>query len=397
MTTQVSSIKAAAAQKETARSASRTLSVRNYFSFEELPSCYGALFEQAGRRSIFHTLAWYRNLGRTTLEATEQLRIVGVELEDGTPVAALLLRHNRSLRRGWGLRTLSSFSNYYTTLYEPLLDFSYPIQDSLRELARALAANSPSWDVVNLKPMDGESATFAALHSALCEAGMVVQTYFCHGNWYFLLNGKSYKEYLASLRSSVRNIAHSKNKKLERTGRARVEITSGFDGLEQAIQAYEKVYAASWKVQEPYPNFVPGLIRTCAEMGWLRLGIAYIDDEPAAAQLWMVNNGTASIYKIAYDQKFKDLSVGSYLTMRMMEQAIDVDKAQELDYLSGDDRYKSDWMSTRREHWGIMAMNPRTIPGALAIVRHVGGRAVKRIAQRVFNSGVKDSAKAAVK
>jgi Acetyltransferase (GNAT) domain len=109
------------------------------------------------------------------------------------------------------------------------------------------------------------------------------------------VRGRSYKEYLESLRSSVRNIARSKNKKLERTGRARIEVTVGRDGLEAAIRAYEKVYAASWKVAEPFPQFVPGLIRTCAEMGWLRLGVAYIDDEPAAAQIWIVHNGTASI------------------------------------------------------------------------------------------------------
>jgi CelD/BcsL family acetyltransferase involved in cellulose biosynthesis len=122
----------------------------------------------------------------------------------------------------------------------------------------------------------------------------------------------------------------------------------------------------------------------CAEKGWLRLGFAYIDEEPAAAQLWIVNNSIASIYKIAYDQKFKDLSVGSYLTMRMIERAIDIDRVDELDYLSGDDRYKSDWMSHRREQWGILAMNPRTLGGLLLIARHVGGRAIKNVGRKML-------------
>src|SRR5260370_38134266 len=127
-------------------------------------------------------------------------------------------------------------------------------------------------------------------------------------------------------------------------------------------------------------------------MGWLRLGVAYTGARPAAAQVWSVNNGTASIYKIAYDQKFKELSVGSYLTMHLMERAIDVDKVREIDYLSGDDRYKSDWMSHRREHWGILAMNPRTLLAALAVIRHVGGRAAKKTARRFLNSSSKKSA-----
>src|SRR5260370_2009039 len=112
-------------------------------------------------------------------------------------------------------------------------------------------------------------------------------------------------------------------------------------------------------------------------MGGLLLVEPYIDDAPAAAQVWIVNNGTASIYKIAYDQKFKELSVGSYLTMHLMERAIDVDKVREIDYLSGDDRYKSDWMSHRREHWGILAINPRPLLGALPLIRPVAGRPPK--------------------
>jgi CelD/BcsL family acetyltransferase involved in cellulose biosynthesis len=64
----------------------------------------------------------------------------------------------------------------------------------------------------------------------------------------------------------------------------------------------------------------------------------------------------------------------------MMEHAIDVEHVNEVDYLTGDDRYKKDWMSQRRERWGILALNPRSLRGAVAIARHVGGRAVKRAA-----------------
>jgi CelD/BcsL family acetyltransferase involved in cellulose biosynthesis len=372
--------------------------VKSFASFDDLPPTYERLFDDAQTASFFHGLPWYRNLS-TALANDEQIRILALESQDAahTPLAILPLRHAREHRSAWQPRTLSALSNYYTTVYAPLLDPSFNIDDALAPLARAIRTESPSWDVVNFKPLERDSPIFAAIVQVFRSAGMVVQTYFCHGNWYYPVNGRSYGEYLESLKSSVRNIARSKNKKLERTGRARFELTTGFDGLDKAIQAYEKIYAASWKVPEPFPLFVPGLIRACARMGWLRLGVAYVDGEPAATQLWIVNNGVASIYKIAYDQKFKDLSVGSFLTMRLMEHAIDVDRVREIDYLSGDDRYKSDWMSHRREHWGILAMNPRTIRGALAIVRHVGGRAAKRALQRLSGIIPKSSPKPASK
>lgn len=54
-------------------------------------------------------------------------------------------------------------------------------------------------------------------------------------------------------------------------------IVAGGSDLDSAIADYELVYAASWKVPEPYPRFLPGLIRTCARMGWLRLGLLYVE------------------------------------------------------------------------------------------------------------------------
>ena len=356
--------------------------VRAYSSLEELPRTYERLFELAAQESFFHSLPWYRNLVEHALGDGEQAQILGIESSDGTALAALPLRQSPAAGNPLRSRELRSLANYYTTVYTPILDPTQPQENLLADLARALRAQRPACDILDLRPLVRDSAMFEKLVHALKAAGFVVQTYFCHGNWYYPVNGKSYKEYLDSLRSSVRNIARSKNKKLERTGRARIQVTCGGETLASAIDAYQKVYSASWKVAEPFPEFVPGLIRTCAQLGWLRLGIAYVDDEPAAAQLWVVKDGRASIYKIAYDEKFRDLSVGSYLTMHMIERAIDVDKVSELDYLSGDDRYKSDWMSHRREQWGLLAMNPRTPAGAMAIIRHVGGRAAKSAAKK---------------
>ena len=45
-----------------------------------------------------------------------------------------------------------------------------------------------------------------------------------------------------------------------------------------------------------------------------------------------------------------------------MQHVIDTDHVEEVDYLTGDDAYKQDWMSHRRERIGLVAFNPRTPP-----------------------------------
>jgi len=354
-----------------------------YERLEDLSGKYESLFAENAQRSFFFSKPWFQNLVDTALDPGDVVRIFALELGDtpGTPAAALVTRYHSSHGQNYRLRKLSSLSNFYTSLYAPLRSGSSYSPSHLGVLATAISSDSLAWDAVDLKWLDHDAPVFSELQSAFREAGLVVQTYFCAGNWYLPVNGRSFKEYFESLRSSVRNIAKSKNKKIERSGRARIEIISSPTGLGPALEAYQRIYASSWKVPEPYPEFVPGLVRTCAEQGWLRLGLVYVDQEPAAAQIWIIHNCTASIYKVAYDKRFADLSVGSFLTTRMMEYALDVDKVREVDYLTGDEKYKQDWMSHRRERWGILAMNPRTVRGALAILRHIGGRAVKRAVQ----------------
>ena len=153
------------------------------------------------------------------------------------------------------------------------------------------------------------------------------------------------------------------DRKFEETSNLRFELTAGPDGLHKAIEDYETVYSRSWKVPEKYPAFIPALIRCMAELGSLRLGLLYLDDPPVAAQIWLVSGGRATIYKIAYDQDYKKLGVGSMLALRMFRHVIDIDKVKEIDYGSGDDPYKKTWLSSRRERWSLEAFNSRTAWG----------------------------------
>ena len=126
-----------------------------------------------------------------------------------------------------------------------------------------------------------------------------------------------------------------------------------------------------------WTSFVPGLIRCCAQQGWLRLGVVWLQEQPVAAQLWIVAHGKAAIYKLAYDEAFKALGSGTVLTARLMRQVLEHDGVAEVDYLMGDDAYKRSWMSHRRERRGLVAHNPRTLRGLTGAARETLARLLR--------------------
>jgi len=354
--------------------------VSRFSTFDELPIAAKSLFEAAETKSFFLGLPWFQTFVKYALDPGDEIRIYDVNAAAKPHEARIILPvlHRISGDGVFCARRLSSLSSYYTSLFSPVGN-GMTDKSVMGALAKTLAGDSPSWDIIELRPLAVDELSFSSFVSGLRAAGFVVQTFFCFGNWYLEVQGRSFDQYLDDLPSTLRNTLARKKKKLEKSGRARLEIVTGSDGLESAIEGYNKVYLASWKRPEPYPLFVPALIRECAARGALRLGILTVDGEPAAAQFWIVQNGKALIYKLAYDERFADLSVGTILTAALMQHAIDVDHVREIDYLTGDDSYKKHWMSARRERWGILAMNPRTLRGSAAIARHVGGRAAKRL------------------
>ena len=88
-----------------------------------------------------------------------------------------------------------------------------------------------------------------------------------------------------------------------------------------------------------------------------------------AAQLWIVSQGRAAIYKVAYDEQYKNLSPGTVLTAQLMQHVMDIDGVAEVDYLIGEDPYKRKWMTHHRERIGLVAFDCRTASGLFLALR----------------------------
>lgn len=265
---------------------------------------------------------------------------------------------------------LSALSNYYSCLYGPQGDAS--TVSPAHWLAAALAMKQlPGGTVVRLQPLDTAADWLPQLEDALRAAGYHTDRFFAFGNWYQPVHVGGFEAYWPARPSALRHSVERGRRRLDKAGAWRIDIHSqASDALEDAIAAYEAVYAKSWKTPEPCPTFMPGLIRLAARLGWLRLGVLWLNGEPLAAQLWLVSHGKANIYKLAYVQGFEKLSAGSVLTTALMQHSMDVDGVAEVDYLSGDDAYKADWMAARRERVGLVAFDKRSVWGVACAARH---------------------------
>lgn len=358
-----------------------TLSVPVYQSLDALPSSYARLFGAAD--SFYLSRPWFETLTATAADDGDRLRIYGIE-RGGLAEAALIARVPcRTIRQGGAervgplaLRTLAGFS----TVYSPLFSLIHRPGADEGAIAAALAAAlaGERWDCLQLKALDPAAPAFAGLAQALRRQGLVVQPYLGFGNWFEPTAGTSFEAYLARRPAALLNTLRRKEKKLGKQAGVRFRRYRAPAEAEAGIAAYQRVYAKSWKQPEPYPQFMPALIRTAARTGALSLGVVWIGEEPVAAQVWITWHGRATIFKLAHDQRCDALSVGSVLTMWMMRAALDEDRVGEVDFGVGDDPYKRIWLSQRRERWGLLALSPRTAKGLLGIARHLGGRAIRQ-------------------
>jgi Acetyltransferase (GNAT) domain len=339
--------------------------------FRRLPTGLAAIFEINSHDSFFALPSWYDLMARHGVAPDTEIRIYSRERPDCAAALVLQVVEGRHGRR------LASLTNAYSVEHCILCVPAADVATGLGPILGEIIGESPRWDAIALDELDPTASSYRATVAALRRAGLFVECAFNSGTWYEETAGMSFADYLAGRPSELRNTWRRKRRRLAVGGRAKTTFYAGTAGIERAIADYEAIYAQSWKPAEAFPGFIPALIRLAAERGALRLGISTLDGIAAAAQFWIVWNGRAVIFKLAHDKRFDDFSLGTLLTMEMIERVLSEDRPYEINFGRGDDPYKKLWLPRRRERWGITAANPRTRRGL--------GLGLKREAAKIFH------------
>ena len=270
-------------------------------------------------------------------------------------------------------RQANSLTTPYTVLYQPLLT---PGADPARA-GQALAAHIRT--SCSLDAIDPAWPALPRFLAGLRGCGVRARQYRHFGNWYLDVAAMDWPAYLASRGGRLRETIRRRGAAAARDPAIRVTyVQDGADVL-PALQAYETVYARSWKVPEPYPAFNPALLPGLAAAGCLRMAVMWEHDRPIAAQYWTVRHGVATLLKLAHDEADRARSPGTVLTAWMIRRLMEQDATTVLDFGRGDDPYKREWVDDRRDRIGLLLARPGTARGAAALLRHDLGVARRRL------------------
>lgn len=310
----------------------------------------GATLDREACACLFDRLAWYRLIA-----------------DHAPPPGRLLAARSKGAwlflaRDG---KSASAFANWYTLRFSAVGADPVPIES----LARALRRPAAGIARIELAPLDEADPLPAAFRAA----GWLTFTRAATTRWAIDTKGMNFEAYWATRGSRLRNTA----KRRAKAAGLDITIYTAFDA--DAWSAYEDIYSQSWKPTEGSPAFLRALAEQEGAAGTLRLGIACKEGRPIAAQLWLVEAGHATIHKLAYTEDMRDLSPGTILSVAMFRHALDVDKVDLIDFGTGDDGYKADWMDRTERLHRMVAFNPSSLAGLLGAARATASDLVRRL------------------
>ena len=284
--------------------------------------------------SPFDRIDWWHGLARHC----NMIPLLAVA-RDGEHRAVLpLLRQKRDIM---------ALANWYSFRVAPLATAGADKSALFAAMAADLAAQVPR---ITLAPLPNEHGETDLLEQAFRQSGWAVFRRQCDVNHVLTVGERNFADYLAARPGQLRTTLKRKAAKVS------VRLERSFNPDSWA--AYEAIYAQSWKPQEGCPPFLRAFAEAEGAAGRLRMGLAFADSQPVAAQFWTVENGTAFIHKLAHTEASKTLSPGTTLSATLFEEVIDRDRVAMVDFGTGNDAYKRDWMEHIRPRYELQMYRP---------------------------------------
>lgn len=270
-----------------------------------------------------------------------------------------------------GRHSARALASWYTLAFRPVFAGE---PDPLALVRLPSVARASGLARLHLKPVPQWDGSVRRLVDAFRFAGWRAEVREATGNWVHRVEGQSWTDYLSDRPGQLRSTIARKSRRAGLTTEIHCGVT------DELWRDYTAVFDASWKGEEGSLPFLRDLAEAAGPT--LRLGFARLDGTPIATQLWTIDPSpdgpTATIHKLAYVDEHRALSAGTVLSAALFEHAIDRDRGSLIDYGTGDDGYKRDWMSERRVLCELILTDPRSPAGLAWLLRDAAARLVRR-------------------
>lgn len=327
---------------------------RIFRDFELATSDAGGALSRANQPWMFDRADWFRLAAKHTQEGAPLV----VKGENTDSACWLFLNQNG--------HSAHALSNWYCLRYGVVTNGPNPPYTRLLEGLRN-AGISHLW----LGPTNRQDNLVRLLR----RAGWIVRREAYNVSWRIKTTGLTFEEYWSGRPSRLKNTHKRKAKK------AQLECTI-HKTLDATIWSQvTEVFDNSWKKRDGTPGLTFDLFELEAKAGTLRLGLAFRNGQPVAAQLWTIEHGVAIIHLLSYREDSKHLSAGTILSHEMFKHAIDHEKADLIDFGYGDHSYKREWMQDRVPLYSLTAYHALSFSGLRAIARMIGHK-IKNLGNR---------------
>jgi Acetyltransferase (GNAT) domain len=295
------------------------------------------VLDREAQPCLFDRLDWFDGLHRMALRDKQPLLIRAFDEGQELWLPLMLAARGHAL----------ALANWYNFSWRPVFAGASDEVSKLTLLRTAAETLRGQATRVTLSPMPDEDHSARLVQAAFEQCGWAVFREQCDHNHILNVHGRSFDRYWENRPSRLKNTVKRKGK----AGIVTLRIERKFSA--ESWADYEKVYARSWKPEEGNPDFLRQLAERESVAGALRLGLAYIDGVPVAAQFWTVENGAALIHKLAHDERHMQASPGTLLSAALFQHVIDVDRVDLIDFGTGNDSYKAEWMETVRPRYRL--------------------------------------------
>ena len=320
------------------------MSVRYHESLEIVQAMFGERHANAACKGVsaptarapFHSAEWFRLFEN----AGHEPFVASTKLPDGTAAAMVLERKSRRLE---------AMRNWYSFTWRAFEHGKCSDGAALEALATDLKSRTHR---VILAPVPDEDGSASRLAAAFASAGWRVEVSQCDTNHILPVEGRSFAQYWAKRPGPLRTTFERRKKHLD------CHIYERFDA--DAWRSYEQIYAQSWKPAEGAPAMLRSFAQSEAAAGRLRLGLGFHRGEPIAAQFWSIDESSGYIHKLAHLQSHDHLSPGTVLSATLFKHAIDETCVKMIDFGTGNERYKRDWMEATRPRYQIDCLDLRS-------------------------------------